>query len=41
MSRVAMEELPEQNRRVFRFGFVLAILVVLYVAAVIGFIIIH
>ena len=40
MSRVAMEEF-EQNRRVFRFGFVLAILVVLYVAAVIGFIIIY
>ncbi|HEV8724383.1 MAG TPA: hypothetical protein VGW77_27510 [Candidatus Binatia bacterium] len=41
MSRIAMEELPEQNRTVFRFGFALAILVVLYVAAVIGFIIIY
>ncbi|HEY3153517.1 MAG TPA: hypothetical protein VGK65_17805 [Candidatus Binatia bacterium] len=41
MSRIAMEELPEQNRRVFRFGFALAILVVLYVAAVIVFIIIY
>ncbi len=41
MSRIAMEELPEQNRRVFRFGFALAILVVLYIAAVIAFIIIY
>jgi hypothetical protein len=41
VSRAGMEELPTQSRKLIRFGLALAILVVLYVSAVIGFIIVY
>jgi hypothetical protein len=41
MNRAAMEELPRPNSRVFRFGLTLAFFIVLYISAIIAFIIIY
>lgn len=41
MNRSVTQESPVQGRKLSRFGFALAIFVVFYVSAVIGFIIIY